>query len=478
MERTLVKNSIFSVLYRLSDMLFPLITVTYVSHIIMADGVGKVSFAQNIAQYFVLLAPLGIVNYGTREIAKIRSERTATNKLFSELFVINSISTIICSITYYGIVLFSGWFNDEKTLFIIAGTQILLNLINVEWYYQGEEKYQYIAIRNLVVKALSIIALFLLVRKPQDYVIYALIYVLGLAGNHLFNIYNLWKTGISFCFSELKTVKHLKPIFLLCISNIVIEIYVLSGTTILGIFCEDEHVGYYTNAIKLVKIFIGLISAIGSVLLPRLAFYKKEGRIDECKSLVNQVAMVILFFSVPCGVGICVLADELVVLMFGETFVPAISTVQILSLLMYVMGLGNLFGTQVLLAFNKEKSLLLATIVSAISNIVLNIILIPQYQHNGVAIATVISEVIVTVLTIVMSKKYVALKVSFSFYFKTLFASLCMLIGVLYVHHIVQQSILDILLSVLLGCIIYMGVSLLIKNQVFILANKFIKRGE
>ena len=112
--KSIAKNAFFNVLYRVVNMIFPLVTVIYVSHILLATGIGKVGTAQNIVNYFVLIAPLGIANYGTREIAKRRSSETETNRLFTELFLINFFSTLVCTIVYYVMVSTGGYFEKER----------------------------------------------------------------------------------------------------------------------------------------------------------------------------------------------------------------------------------------------------------------------------------------------------------------------------------------------------------------------------
>lgn len=80
-QKSLVKNALFNLAYKILNVLFPLITTTYVSHVLMADGVGKVSYANNIVSYFVLVAALGIPSYGVREIAKVSQKREECSKV-------------------------------------------------------------------------------------------------------------------------------------------------------------------------------------------------------------------------------------------------------------------------------------------------------------------------------------------------------------------------------------------------------------
>lgn len=412
MEKSLAKNAVFNTIYRLINMLFPLVTSMYVSHILMATGVGRVSTAQNIVQYFVLLAPLGLTIYGTREIAKVRDNREQTERLFTELFTINFCSTLIWAIVYYGMIITMEYFAAERILYLVAGLPIVFNFINIEWFYQGNEDYVYIALRNAVVKMLSLIAVVSFVRTVDNYVMYALIYALGIAGNYVFNITNAVKKGIRLRFSGIKIPQHLKPVLILLCSNIAIELYTLLDTTMLGLWCTEEVVGYYTNSVKLVKIVVSLISAIGGVLLPRLSYYKEQNMMEQCDSLISKVTKIMLFFAIPCGIGVMILAEPIVLVMYGETFIPAIGTTKIATILIYVLGFSNLFGTQVLLTFNQEKKLLLCTCIGAASNILMNSMLIPMFQHNGAVIASVISESIVTLMTILMSRKYIKVSVS------------------------------------------------------------------
>lgn len=467
-EKSLAKNAVFNTIYRLINMLFPLVTSMYVSHILMATGVGRVSSAQNIVQYFVLLAPLGLTTYGTREIAKVRDNREQTERLFTELFTINFFSTLIWAIVYYGMIITMEHFAAERFLYLVAGLPIVFNFMNIEWFYQGNEDYVYIALRNAVVKMLSLIAVVSFVRTADDYVMYALIYALGIAGNYVFNITNAVKKGIRLRFSGIKIPQHLKPVLILLCSNIAIELYTLLDTTMLGLWCTEEVVGYYTNSVKLVKVAVSLISAIGGVLLPRLSYYKEQNMMEQCDSLISKVTKIMLLFVIPCGIGVMILAEPIVVVMFGETFIPAIGTTRIATILIYVLGFSNLFGTQVLLTFNQEKKLLLCTCIGAASNILMNSMLIPMFQHNGAVVASVISESIVTLMTILMSRKYIKVSVSAKYWIQIITSGLGMGLIVYALSTLINSNLLCLIVGCLVGVISYFIIGYVEKNSVIL----------
>ena len=162
-QKSLVKNSIFNVIYTVANILFPLLTSAYVSRILLPTGVGKVAYAQNIASYFVTIAALGIPSYGIREVAKVRGEQEKLNKVFTELMIINAASTTVAVVGYIFLVALNSGISDI-CLYIACGTAVFFNYINVDWLYQGEEEYVYISCRSIAIKVLAFISLLLLVK--------------------------------------------------------------------------------------------------------------------------------------------------------------------------------------------------------------------------------------------------------------------------------------------------------------------------
>lgn len=473
--KSLARNSVYNVLYKLLYAIFPLVSAAYVSRVLLPEGAGKVSYAQNIVQYFTIIAALGLLNYGTREIARSKSDVNLTNKIFTELFCINFISTLSCSLLYYIMIQTAPYFAEEKLLYSVAGLSIILNLINVDWFYQGQEEYAYIVFRSFVIKLLSLFALFIFVKTREDYVNYALISCVALAGNNIFNMINLKRFSLRFTFHELKIGRHMKPVFIMLATSIAIELYTLLDTTMLGILCDDQYVAYYTYSIRVIKILIVVITALGGALLPRLSYYRSQNMIEECNTIVNKMFAIMLFLFLPCGLGILLTADLLVPILFDNSFLPAVTTMQIASLLIFVLGFSNLFGTQVLITFGGEKKLLMATVAGAVTNIILNLILIRMYQQNGAAIASVISETCVTLLTYHYARKYIQIKRKSSMLYSITVASVVLVICVIAIKLIFSNIIIEFVLSVICGAGIYFIVNLIMKNEILMEFHQILK---
>ena len=175
MQKSLAKNSLYNIIYTVANILFPFVTSIYVSRILLPVGVGKVASAQNIASYFVTLAALGLPSYGVREFAKVRDNKAERGKLFTELLLLNIVSTTLAVVGFFVLVFINAGFNGEWALYGACGLAIFFNYLNIDWMYKGLEEYGYITGRSLAIKGISLLALFLFVKTRQDYVAYALI---------------------------------------------------------------------------------------------------------------------------------------------------------------------------------------------------------------------------------------------------------------------------------------------------------------
>lgn len=461
-KKTLIYNSFFNVLYQLLNVIFPFITSIYVSHILMAQGVGKVAYAQNIASYFVTLAPLGLVSYGVKEIAKVKDDQKKRNQCFSELFFINAISTVIFSALYYLMIFRLDAFSGEKILYVVCGSSIILNIINVDWFYQGMEEYAYITVRSFFVKIFSIILLFLLVQNKTDYVHYALISIIAGCANRIFNIIYL-KKFVKLQWEGIQWQKHMKPVLILACNILLANIYSKVDITMLGYLKNDAVTGYYTNAFKIVNIMLSLCIAMTDVFLPRLSFIYCSDR-KKYQELLNQGIEIVLAIIFPVSIGLSLLAYIMIPILFGTTFVPASLTVVILSPLILIKGFGNLACYQVAISSGNEKKQTVAYVCGCMVNIVLNALLIPKMNQNGAAIASVASEFVLNTILFWQLRKLSGIHIKWQYFVSVLKSCLIMSASIIGVLKIFPQGLAG-WIAIVIGGTVYVVSGYFFGNQ-------------
>ena len=176
MQSNLKKNYLYNLFYRIVTLLTPLITAPFISRVLGSGGIGEYSYTFSIAHFFLIFAALGVSDYGSRSIARVKDNEEEKNKVFSEIFVLQFSLGIILVALYVG---YSVIFAEERTLAFIQGMNILATMFDITWFLFGMELFVVTTIRNVIVKLLGVAAILIFVRKPDDVWLYAVI----MAGN-------------------------------------------------------------------------------------------------------------------------------------------------------------------------------------------------------------------------------------------------------------------------------------------------------
>ena len=206
------KNMIMNAMLEISKILFPIITYPYVARILHKSGTGKVDFALSVVTYFGMFAQLGIPNYGIKAVAKIRDDRQKLSKLVHELLFINLFMAVISYIAFGASLMIVPKFSRESVLLLVMSAIIFLNAIGIEWLYKGMEMYSYITKRSILFKFIGLIAMFLMVKSEDDYVIYGGITIFATAASDVLNFVNSRKYVDYKRQKDYNIRQHLKPV--------------------------------------------------------------------------------------------------------------------------------------------------------------------------------------------------------------------------------------------------------------------------
>ena len=406
-SKSIAKNTVYNSIRTLSYMLFPLITFPYVTRVLHAENLGKVDFAVSYVSYFALIAALGITNYATREGAGLRDDRDKLSRFGSEVLTINCASTLVA----YALLIVSviAWphLHGYVNLIAIQAVTIFANTIGMEWLFNVEEDYGYITARTLLIQLFAGAFLFLFIKTPDDYPFYAAVLAIQTTGSNVFNLIRSRKYVRVRLVWDFDPWPHLLPMLILFGSALAVTVCVNIDITFLSALRGDYEVGIYGTAAKVYKMVKQLLFAVVTVSLPRLSYYKANGRDRQFTRLLSNVAHGLMITVFPAVLLLGLLADYVILLIAGESFAESIPLLQILCAALPPAVLAT-FATNSILLPNKGDTLVLrATILGAVVNTVLNVVAIPLWGATGAAITTAISELTVLVAALWYGRAFV-----------------------------------------------------------------------
>lgn len=463
------RNAVFSIALSISNVIFPFVTTPYISRVLGVESIGVVNFAISYAAYFMLFAMLGVPTYGIRVIAKQQSSANSEDRdrVFWELFALMTICAFVVSLLYVGSVFIVPQLYEQRKFLLIAGLTVYLASFNIEWYFGGREQFKWITIRSLMIKLVMLCSLFVFVKDENDTIVYMWLLVGSTLLNHIWNwIYFLRLNVKHVAFKTLKFRYHFKPLMLLFASSVAISIYTMLDTIMLGFISTYEEVGYYTSAMKISRVVMPLVTAMSPVIVARVSILKEQNDISKIKFILQESFNYVYTLAVPMTIGLIVIAPRFVPFFFGEEFLSTIIPLQLVSLLILIIGINNIYGSQLVQAMGYDREFLNVILWGTCVNLILNTLLIKSYGAVGAAFASVIAECLVLILMVYYSTKIVKLNYSFSFLTQPIIASVPIII-ISYIINICNVSNLLYLSIVIIMSIVFYFIIMIwgLKNQ-------------
>ena len=473
-EKSIKVNAIVNAIKVIMSMIFPIITFPYASRVLGADNIGKVQFGSSIIVYLSLIAALGINTYAIREGSIIRNDKKRFQKFANQIFSINMLTTFITYIILLILLIIPTKLIDYRLLIAIQSLSILFSTVGVDWIYSIHEDYVYITKKTIVTQFISMILLFLFVKKSEDYYIYALISVIATGSVNIVNFIHARKYCKLRIVKNIELKKHIKPMIVLFSNTLAIKIYVNSDVIILGWMTNDFTVGLYAISVKIYDIIKNLINSITSVTLPRMSLYANKDK-EKYNNLLEKLIKTIFTLIVPAIFGIFILSKQIILIISGHEYIDANISLKILCMALGFATIGNVLISGILIPNKKEKYVFRATLIAAVLNICLNFIAIPLFKQNGAALTTVIAEF--TVCTVAF---YYARKIyKFHNLFRTIVISAISCVAIYAVFIAIkiffENIFIQTMLTCILGVLVYGIASIILKNEIMLEIIKQIK---
>ena len=444
------QNIIFNVTYQIFNIIIPLITAPYIARVMGASVVGVYSYSNTMASYFAVFMLLGVLNYGSRTIAISREDRT---KKFWEIYFFQFFMSVVGILIF----MFMALCDEEYKSALVAQVFYLISvLMDVSWYFTGTGQFKTTLIRGLLIKVLQTISIFCFVKSNNDIVLYILIISVG----NLVGSLVLWPIlikQIGYAKISIRGIaSHIKPNLILFLPLLASSIFVYMDKIMLT-FITDEisFLGWYEYAEKIVRIPLTIISAIGAVMMPKIASISNGNQDSKIQEYMSTSMRYISILATAMCFGFVAIANDLVPIYLGRDFMPSIGLIQIMSIIIIFSSFANIIRTQYLIPLKKEKGYVFSIFAGAIINIILNMIFIPLYGAIGAALGTVGAEIAVCLGHILAVNRQIGIYAYFKEWGYSAFNGIVMLgiICVLFRH--VDNDLLRLFLKFIFGAIVY-----------------------
>ena len=338
--------------------------------------------------------------------------------------------------------------------------------LGADWINIIFEDYEYMTIRYIFVKLLSLLAIFSFVKEFDDYILYSGIIAGSDALANVFNIFHIRKYVKLRITRKCRFRAHIVPLLILFVNTLAITVYSNIDILMLGIFANDDAVGVYSVSSKMYQIIKLLINAIIVVTIPRLALLLGNENKEQYNRLLNRVLKCVIVFMLPVITGMCLLSKEGVLILGGERYIEGWTSLRILSFALIPAALNGVFLDGILVVNRKEICCLIATIASALLNILLNLFMIPLYGIEGAALTTFASELTGCLLAVFFSRDCHKLRFRIDKDYISAFIGCFAIIACCFIFSSIDNIVRRVAISIISSGLLYFLILKLFKNSI------------
>lgn len=387
---SLKHNFFYNIAYQILLIILPLVTAPYLSRVLGAEQLGEYSFTYSTANYFVLFAMLGVNNYGNRCIARVRGDRWRLSKEFWSIYAFQATATVLMCALYISYAVNAS----EGVVIALSWVPYVLSAgFDVNWLFFGLEEFRLTVVRNFIVKLATFVLTIMLVRGENALLVYCLL----MSVSFLVSAFVLWPfvwREVDFVQPTLRgMLAHLKPNLVLFVPVVAISLYTVMDKVMLGwlsaSFAEN---GYFENAYKVATMPTAVVTALGTVMLPRVTNMLAHGDREGAHRYLGTSMWAAMAMSFAFAFGVAGVAPVLVPVFFGDGFEPCEAAMCAIVADMPFMAWANVIRTQLLIPEGRDKEYVASVVAGAAVNIAVNITLIPSLGALGAAIGTFCAE--------------------------------------------------------------------------------------
>ena len=387
MSKSIVKNTFYKFLLSVFNVIIPVLVGPYVNWLLGKEQMELYSSAITMLNFFLIFATFGVYNYGIREINRVRDDKAALSRLFTSLFSFSMITTLLTSAFYLGYILLAVE-KGQQAVFSAMLIQILANAFMVEWLNEALENYGFITKKTILVRLISTVLLFLVVRRPDDVLAYALLMSVTVLVNNLVSFAYI-KRRIPFDFSGVKLFRLLGPLsVMLIIANINYLYTQLDRLFLMGAVGQTA-LTEYTKPSDIINMILLVVQSFLLASVPRLSYYVSHGRKEEYLELLDKSSRSYFMLIYPVCVGMLCLSYEIIYFYASPKWLAAVPVMQVFSLRCIITSVYSIFTNQIMYLHDRERAMVRILALGGGLNLLMDTVLtLSGWLTPGTAIAS------------------------------------------------------------------------------------------
>ena len=388
MKNRIIKNTSMLYLLNISKMIFPLITLPYLTRVLSVDCYGTVSYVKAVMQYMQLIVDFGFILSGTRDIVINKNDSKALSEETGDILAAKILLSGIAFIVLCGLIVFIPILRKKAIFTLLSFPPVFLTILLFDYLFRGLEKMEVITIRFVAMKGISSFLTFFFIHQDTDILWIPILDIIGSIVAIILVVREVRSLGIKIKFTSIHNILNkIKDSAIYFFSNIASTAFMALNTLIIGIFAPVSDVAYWSLCLQLCTAVQSLYTPLTDGIYPHMVQNKSMSVLKKALKIYMPLVIVgcILTYFI---------AEYVLLIIGGQDYVDAAPVLRALTPVLFFSFLSMLFGWPALGAIGKQKETTATTIITAIAQIIglITLALVDQITLLHIAILRSITE--------------------------------------------------------------------------------------
>lgn len=380
-QKNVLKNIIMLYGMSIAKIVFPLLTLPYLTRVLSVESYGVVSYVKAVMQYMQLAVDFGFMLSGTRDIVNAKNDHEKLEKEVGDILLARIILAVVAFIALLGMIAMIPFLRVNAGYTLLAFATVFLSVFLLDYFFRGIEKMQVITLRFVTMRGIATAMTFVFVHSDKDILFVPLLDAIGSLVAVILVFVELKKENIAIRFSGVKTaLKKLKASFVCFASDMATTAFGALNTLLIGAFLPATDVAFWSVCMQLIGAVQTMYTPIADGIYPEMIKTKSWKFIKR----LLMIFMPIVFAGSAFSIAV---APYVLQIVGGEQYVAATSLFRALVPVLIFSFPGIVLGWPTLGALDKAAQVTKTTILSAVVQVASLLLLIATGRFTVMWIA-------------------------------------------------------------------------------------------
>lgn len=360
MKNKLVINTAMLYVMNIAKLVFPFLTLPYLTRVLSMEGYAMVSYVKSVMQYMQLTVDFGFMLSATTAIVAAGSDKKKIGAIVSHTILAKFLLCSAALAVLAGMTASIDLLRQNVPYVLLSFVTVALSVLLVDYLFRGLEQMQEITLRFVTMRGIATALTFVFVRSDADLLWIPVLDILGTVVSLVLVWLRLRHYEIPLCIPGLKAAwAQLKESARYFVSEIATTAFGALNTLLIGIMLPTAQIALWSVAMQIISAVQVLFTPITNGIYPEMVRSKSLGLLKKvCKLCIPVLILgcTALYF----------LSGLAIVIVGGEKYLEAVPILRLLIPVLLFSFPAMLFGWPALGAMGRVRETTATTVVSAV----------------------------------------------------------------------------------------------------------------